>query len=171
MNMKKIEEAIKTILIEIGEDPNRNGLLETPKRVAKAYKELFEGYTISNKEILNKQFETTYNNGVVKVSGIPVYTFCEHHMLPFFGTCDIEYKPNNGLVVGLSKLNRLVRNCSRRLNTQEQLTDNIGLAIIENLKASYCKIKVECRHMCVEMRGVNQSGSSTITEKEFTFKG
>lgn len=170
MDVKKIENAVKIILEEIGEDVNRDGLLETPKRVAKAYKELFEGYTINDETFLDKTFITTYNEGNVKIENIPVYTFCEHHMLPFFGHATIEYKPNDGKVVGLSKINRLVRNCGRRLQTQEQLTDDIKKAFIKALDPKYVNVKIWCRHMCIEMRGVNQSGSETFTESVYCRK-
>ena len=171
MDKRKIEEAVLTILKEIGEDPNRDGLLETPKRVAKAYEALFERYKIKDESLLSKQFETTYTNGKVTIKHIPVYTFCEHHMLPFFGHCDVTYKPNDGKVVGLSKLNRLVRNCGRRLQTQEQLTDDILEAIKKALNPEYINVKVWCRHMCIEMRGVNHSGSETFTESTYDIKG
>lgn len=167
IRMNIIEEAILAILKEIGEDINRDGLKDTPKRVAKAYKELFEGYTLNNKEILSKTFETTYNDGNVCVKDIPVYTFCEHHILPFFGKASITYKPTNGKVVGLSKLNRLVRNCGRRLQTQEQLTDDIVNALIESLDPAFVEVELECRHMCMEMRGVNQCGSQTVTKRTY----
>lgn len=171
MNSKKIEEAILTIINEIGDNPKRDGLLETPARVARAYKELFEGYQTKDEEILGKQFETTYTDGNVSVNHIPVYTFCEHHMLPFFGHCDVTYKPRNGKVVGLSKLNRLVRNCGRRLQTQEQMTDDILNAIKIALNPEYINVKVWCRHMCIEMRGVNHSGSETFTESTYDIRG
>ena len=165
MNTKLIEQYIEAILKEIGEDVKRDGLLETPKRVAKAYTELFEGYRISNSEILNKKFETTYDNGIVNIKDIPVYSFCEHHILPFFGHALITYQPKNGKVIGLSKINRLVRNCARKLQTQEQLTQDIGDALMKALNCVYVKVELKCRHMCMEMRGVNQFGSETVTQR------
>ena len=167
INTQRVEDAIKTILEEIGEDITRDGLQETPKRVAKAYKELFEGYRVDDESFLNKTFETTYNDGMVTIENIPVYTFCEHHILPFFGRVTVTYKPNNGKVVGLSKINRLVRNCGRRLQTQEQLTDDIKSALVNVLNPQYVNVKCWCRHMCVEMRGVNHSGSETFTETTY----
>lgn len=165
-DLVKIEEATKMLLEAVGENLNRDGIKETPKRVAKAYKELLEGYIIEDESLLDKTFETTYNDGFVTIDNIPVYSFCEHHLLPFFGKALVCYKPNNGKVVGLSKINRLVRNCARRLQTQEQLTDDIAKAMQNALQCKAIKVEVKCRHMCMEMRGVNQFGSETITKVE-----
>lgn len=165
MKKKIIEKAITNILYAIGENPERDGLKDTPARVAKAWEEMMSGYETTSEEILNKVFkDITVKDHLIQVVDIPVYSFCEHHLLPFFGTAKVEYKPSleNG-VVGLSKINRLVKNISRKLQTQERITFEIARDIKHYLKAKYVKVTLECRHMCIEMRGVNHSGSKTIT--------
>lgn len=141
---------------------NKDGTIDTPKRVAKAYYEMLSGYYEDSNELVSTTFETT-STGCVEVVDIPFYSLCEHHMLPFFGVAKISYKPKNGKVVGLSKLNRLVENESRKLRTQEQLTEDIANVIMTNLKPHFVEVEIEARHMCVEMRGINQRGSTTKT--------
>lgn len=164
---EKFENAIKTILEVIGEDPNREGLIETPKRVFKAYEYLCGGYTKDAKKILQKaNFETT-NSQMVVVKNIELYSLCEHHMLPIIGKVHVAYLPN-GRVVGLSKIPRVVEVFARRLQIQEQLTEQIATAIEDALDAKGVAVLVDARHMCMEMRGVEKVCSSTVTT---SFKG
>jgi len=156
-----IKNAVNHLLLAIGEDPTREGLIGTPRRVAKAYGELFAGYAQDPRKILSKQF-TVEQSGPVTVRGIEFYSMCEHHMLPFFGHVDIEYQPR-GRVVGLSKLPRLVECFARRLQLQEQLTQQIAVAISENLACEYVRVTVTARHLCMQMRGVRGQNSTTQT--------
>jgi GTP cyclohydrolase IA len=159
-----IANAIRVILQSIPEDAEREGLLETPERVAKAYKELFSGYDQDPEEILSKQFKQD-GQGKVAVKNIEFYSMCEHHMLPFFGTVDIEYIPN-GKVVGLSKLPRLVQCFSRRLQIQENLTKQIADAIFDNLGCDWVSVRIRAEHFCMKMRGIQNQCSITETEYE-----
>lgn len=147
----------------IGEDPEREGLRETPARVIKAWGEWFDGYKTDPKEVL-KSFEDGAEgvNEMVLVKDIPVYSHCEHHLAPFFGVAHVSYIPN-GKIVGLSKLVRLVRAYSRRLQVQERLTNQVADALVDELKAKGVGVVVECRHMCMESRGVTTSGTTTVT--------
>ena len=156
-----IKTAVLGILAAIGEDPTREGLLETPRRVAKAYRELFSGYGQDPAAILAKTFPAE-KPGPVTVRGIEFYSMCEHHMLPFFGTVDIEYLPV-GRVVGLSKLPRLVECFARRLQIQEQLTQQIAACIQATLACEYVRVTVRAEHMCMKMRGVRSQNSTTET--------
>lgn len=156
-------DIVVRLLQRIGEDPNRPGLVETPARVAKAWQEWFGGYDRKPEDIL-KVFEDGAEgvNELVLVDNIPVYSHCEHHLAPFFGVAHIGYIPN-GRIVGLSKMSRLVDVFSRRLQVQERLTKQIADALDENLKPVGVGVIVECRHMCMESRGVERVGSSTTT--------
>jgi len=156
-----VKTAVLNILAAIGEDPEREGLVETPRRVAKAYRELFSGYGQDPAAILSKTFPAE-NPGPVTVRGIEFYSMCEHHMLPFFGTVDIEYLPV-GRVVGLSKLPRLVECFARRLQIQEQLTQQIAACIRAALPCEYVRVTVRAEHMCMKMRGVRSQNSTTET--------
>ncbi|MCL2194352.1 MAG: GTP cyclohydrolase I FolE [Oscillospiraceae bacterium] len=153
--------AVKGMLLAIGEDPSREGLLDTPRRVAKAYREIFAGYRQDPTEILSTTFACE-KPGTVILRGIEFYSMCEHHMLPFFGHVDIEYQPR-GRVVGLSKLPRLVECFARRLQLQEQLTQQIATAIHENLACEYVRVTITARHLCMQMRGVRSQNSTTQT--------
>jgi len=159
-----IEANVKQILGFIGEDPNRGGLLETPKRVAKAWLNTWaSGYAQDPAEVL-KVFEDggeTYDQ-MVTVVNIPFYSHCEHHLAPFFGTVSISYIPN-GKIVGLSKLSRLADVFARRLQVQERLTDQIADALVKHLDAKGVGVVIKARHMCMESRGIGKQGSSTIT--------
>lgn len=157
-----IEDAVRAIITGIGEDKDREGLLDTPKRVSKAYMELTEGYRQDPKEILSKQFNVE-SPCLVKMDGIEFYSLCEHHMLPFYGTVNIEYMPRDK-VVGLSKLPRLVRCFSKRLQIQEKLTQEIANAIHENIQCRYVKVTITAVHLCVMMRGVSCQNATTTTE-------
>lgn len=169
VNKQKIVEATKLILEAIGENVNRDGLIDTPNRVAKAWEEMMSGYFNDSREILKKTFaDIETNNSEITLNDIPIYSFCEHHLLPFFGTATITYKPQKGSkIAGLSKFNRLVKNISQRLQTQERITYEIGKTIYDELKPEYVIVNVKCRHMCIEMRGIQHSGSETITVEKF----
>lgn len=172
----KRQEAVKEILANIeGEDVAREGLLETPKRVAKMHEELFEGYKMDPKEILSKRFNVDitydedapvmtniYNNGLVIVKDIQFFSQCEHHMVPFYGKAHIAYIPKDE-VVGLSKLARLTECYARRLQVQERMTNQIKTAIEENLNPLGVMVVIEAEHMCMVMRGIKKIGTKTIT--------
>lgn len=159
---KKIASAVEVILGEIGEDPNRQGLLKTPERVAKAYDFLTGGYQQSGREVLESAlFDEEYSE-MVLVKDIEVYSLCEHHMLPFFGKAHIAYIPN-GKIVGLSKIPRLVDVFARRLQVQERLTIEIRDCIQEVLKPAGVAVVIECQHLCMQMRGVQKQNSQTTT--------
>jgi GTP cyclohydrolase I len=152
----------KQILRLIGEDPNREGLLKTPERVAKALQYLTHGYDLDASEILKSaMFKEDYSQMVI-VKDIEVYSMCEHHMLPFFGKAHIAYIPN-GHIVGLSKLPRVVDVFARRLQVQERLTNEIRDCIQDTLKPSGVAVVIECKHMCMSMRGIQKQNSVTTT--------
>ncbi len=156
-------DAVRTLLRWAGEDPAREGLLDTPNRVVKAYEELFKGYGENPDDILNKVFrEVDGYDDMVLVRDIPFYSHCEHHMVPFTGKAHIAYFPSDG-VVGLSKLARLVDVYGRRLQTQETMTAQIINALNNALNPRGAAVLVEAEHMCMSMRGVQKHGSSTIT--------
>ncbi len=156
-------EAVRTLIAWAGDDPNREGLLETPHRVTKAYGEFFTGYEQDPAEILKKTFkEVGGYDDIVLVKDIPFSSHCEHHMVPFIGKAHIAYLPHDG-VVGISKLARLVEVFSRRLQVQENLTAQIIDAINDNLNPRGAAVMLEAEHMCMTMRGVRAHGASTIT--------
>jgi GTP cyclohydrolase I len=162
----KISTVYKDILSDLGENPNREGLLKTPERVAKALQFLTHGYDIKPEEILKSAlFHEEYSEMVI-VKDIEVYSMCEHHMLPFFGKAHIAYIPN-GTIVGLSKIPRVVDAFSRRLQVQERLTIEIRECIQETLKPKGVAVVLECSHMCMQMRGVQKQNSVT-TSSAFT---
>lgn len=159
---EKFENCVKTMLEIIGENPKREGLLKTPNRVFKAFKHLTNGYDKNVKEILNDALFESSNNEMVLVRDIEFYSLCEHHLLPFFGRVHVAYIPDKK-VVGLSKIPRLVEVFARRLQIQEQLTEQIAQALMENVAAKGVGVVIEARHMCVEMRGVQKVNSTTST--------
>ena len=162
-----VEEAVRTLLAWTGEEVDREGLLDTPKRVAKAYGEFFKGYDEDPADILKTTFDDVGGySDIVLVRDIPFYSHCEHHMVPFIGTAHVAYYPSSG-VVGLSKLARVVDVFARRLQTQENLTTQIASSIDENLKPRGVAVLMEAEHMCMSLRGVQKSGVSTVTT-EFT---
>jgi GTP cyclohydrolase IA len=164
-----LEEHIRAILELIGEDPEREGLLDTPKRVAKMYEEVFAGVGVNPETALTTTFEEEYE-GLVIVKDINYYTFCEHHLIPFFGKAHIGYIPN-GRVVGLSKFARLVELVSKRPQVQERMTQQIADAIMNVLKPEGVIVSVEGQHLCMCARGVKKPGSSTVTTvKKGVFK-
>lgn len=157
------EDLVRKVLQEVGDNPEREGLIETPKRVAKAWQHWFSGYGTDEAEIL-KVFEDGaegVDEMVIEVD-IPFYTHCEHHMAPFFGLASVAYIPN-GKVLGLSKMNRLVDIFARRLQVQERLTNQIADALDKHLKPKGVGVLIRARHLCVESRGVQHRGCSTTT--------
>jgi GTP cyclohydrolase I len=157
-----IPPLVESLLAELGEDPSRDGLRATPDRVARALRELTDGYHVSPDDVIaNAVFDQDYDE-LVLVKDIPFYSLCEHHMLPFFGTCHVGYLPK-GKVVGLSKIPRLVEMFAHRLQIQEQMTRQIAEALNESLAPRGVGVVVEARHLCMEMRGVEKVGSQLIT--------
>ena len=160
---KEAEEAFKTILTWIGEDPSREGLLETPKRVVKAFKEYFAGYAEDADKILEKTFGDVegYDDMVVE-KNISVSSHCEHHMAPIVGTAHVAYIPNER-VVGLSKLARVVEVFSKRLQTQERLTMQVAKALMTSLDAKGVAVTIDAAHQCMTMRGIKKENATTVT--------
>jgi GTP cyclohydrolase I len=165
---QEAEDAVRVLLRWAGDDPAREGLLDTPKRVAAAYRELFAGYDLSPDEVLGRTFEEVSGyDDIVLVRDIPFFSHCEHHMLPIIGKAHVAYLPN-GRVLGLSKIARVVEIFGRRLQTQENLTAQIASSIDETLKPRGVAVMIEAQHLCMEMRGVEKQGSHTLTT---TFAG
>lgn len=157
------EEAVRTLLRWIGDDPEREGLLDTPKRVVKAYGELFAGYEEDAEDHLGRTFEEVAGyEDMVLVKDISFHSHCEHHMVPIIGKAHIAYLPD-GKVVGLSKLARVVEIYGRRLQTQETMTAQIAKAIDSTLRPRGVAVLIEAEHMCMAMRGINKQGSTTLT--------
>ena len=161
MNQDKIKEGVRLILEGIGEDIDREGLLETPDRIARMYEELAGGYTDDAGVHLKKRFHVD-NNDMVMEKDIHFYSFCEHHMLPFYGNAAIAYIPN-GEVVGLSKIARTVEVFAKRFQLQERLTAQIADAFMEELKPKGVMVLVQAEHMCMTMRGIKKPGTKTVS--------
>ncbi|MCX8997728.1 GTP cyclohydrolase I FolE [Rhizobiaceae bacterium BDR2-2] len=160
---EEAEEAVRVLLRWAGDDPTREGLLDTPKRVIDAYGELFAGYKADPAEALGRTFdEVAGYDDMVLVRDIPFFSHCEHHMVPIIGKAHIAYRPD-GRVLGLSKLARVVEVYARRLQTQETMTAQIATAISENLNPKGVAVLIEAEHMCMSMRGVQKQGSTTLT--------
>jgi len=162
LNTEKIARLVRELLIEIGEDPAREGLLDTPKRVAKAFEFLTSGYRTDTTQLINGACFTQETSSMVIVKDIEVYSLCEHHMLPFFGRCHIGYIPS-GTVFGVSKLARLVDMYARRLQLQERLTEQISKVVMETVAAKGVGVMIEARHLCMMMRGVEKQNSTMVT--------
>jgi GTP cyclohydrolase I len=163
VDLKRIEAAVREILVAIGEDPDRDGLIRTPARVAHAYAELFAGLRVDPAEVLATTFEADHEE-LVLVKNIEVFSLCEHHLLPFHGVAHIGYIPGeDGRITGLSKLARLVDAYARRPQVQERLTVQIADMLSERLKPRGVIVVVECEHMCMAMRGIHKVGSRTVT--------
>ena len=162
MDTKKIAELVRQQLVEIGEDPKREGLLKTPERVAAAFEFLTSGYRTDPEKLLNGAVFTQETNSMVIVKNIEVYSLCEHHMLPFFGRCHIGYIPD-GRVFGVSKLARLVDMYARRLQLQERLTEQISQAVMDSIGATGVGVMIEAQHLCMMMRGVEKQNSVMVT--------
>lgn len=163
VDLVRIEKAVREILYAIGEDPDRDGLLETPKRVAKAYGEFFAGLHQDPADHLATTFDIEHDE-LVLVKDIPFYSTCEHHLVPFHGTAHVGYIPGpEGKVTGLSKLARLVEVFAKRPQVQERLTTQIVEALMEHLNPRGAMVVIECEHMCMSMRGVRKPGAKTVT--------
>jgi GTP cyclohydrolase I len=162
---EEAEAAVRTLIAWAGDDPTREGLVDTPRRVAKAYRELYAGYEQDAGEILKRTFKDVGGyDDIVLVKDIPFSSHCEHHMVPFVGKAHIAYLPHDG-VVGLSKLARLVDVFARRLQTQENLTAQVIDALNESLNPRGAAVMLEAEHMCMSMRGIHAHGVSTITHR------
>ena len=165
-NKKIIENAFEKILKGLENNVDKNGTKDTPKRVSKAYDELLSGYDADiNKVINNALFDVEYDQ-IVIVKNIRFYSLCEHHMLPFFGKIDVGYLPNEK-IIGLSKIPRITKVFSRRLQVQERLTEEIGESIYENTKAQGAGVVITAQHLCSAMRGVNLPGTEMVTSSLF----
>lgn len=162
MDKERIQNAVREILIAVGEDPDREGLLETPKRVANMYEEIFAGLTEDPKQHI-KLFNEQSNDEMVIVKDIPFYSMCEHHLLPFFGKAYIGYIPSDNKIIGLSKLARIVDNFAKKPQVQERLTSDIADFLNDNLQPKGVAVIMEAEHMCMTMRGARAAGSKTQT--------
>lgn len=163
MDKLKIQNAVRDILEAIGEDPDREGLLETPRRIAEMYEEIFGGLEEDPSKHLDVQFKDEKHNELVLVKDIPFYSMCEHHLVPFFGKAHIGYIPKDGRLTGLSKLARVVDGISKRPQLQERITSEVADIIMEKLQPYGVIVVVEAEHMCMTMRGVKKPGSKTVT--------
>jgi len=161
-NPAKLEEAVRTILTEVGEDAKREGLLQTPHRVAKAWEFLTKGYKEDVRKVLNGAIFTEKYDEMVIVKGIDFFSLCEHHLLPFYGKAHVAYIPK-GKIIGLSKVPRLVEVFSRRLQVQERMTQQIAETLFEILEPDGVAVVIEARHLCMMMRGVEKQNSSATT--------
>lgn len=161
IDKEKVEKAVKLLLEGMGEDPSREGLKETPERIARMYEEIYGGIDMEPSEILKKRFKVD-NSEMVLEKDILFYSTCEHHLLPFFGHAHVAYIPD-GEVVGISKLARTVEIFARRPQIQEQMTSQIADAIMDNLNPKGVMVMVEAEHMCMTMRGIKKPGSKTVT--------
>ncbi len=159
----KIKRAVRDILEAIGEDPDREGLVGTPDRVARMYEEIYSGIHENPREHLKVIFKDEEHEELVLVKDIPFYSCCEHHLVPFFGKAHIAYLPKDGNLTGLSKLARVVETLAKRPQLQERITKSVADMIMEELKPYGVIVVVEAEHMCMTMRGVKKSGSKTIT--------
>ena len=160
---ERAEAAVRELLIAVGEDPDREGLLETPARVARAYAEMFAGLHTEPTDVLNKTFSEDHQE-LVLVRDIPIYSTCEHHRVPFFGVAHIGYIPGeSGQVTGLSKLARLVDLFAKRPQVQERLTSQVADALVDKLGAQAVIVVIECEHLCMAMRGIRKPGAMTTT--------
>lgn len=163
VDQERIARAVREILLAIGEDPDRDGLVDTPKRVAKAYTEFFSGLHQDPVDLLSTTFDIDHDE-LVLVKDIAFYSTCEHHLVPFHGSAHIGYIPGNeGKVTGLSKLARLVELYARRPQVQERLTTQIVEALMKHLKPRGAIVVIECEHLCMSMRGVRKPGAKTVT--------
>ncbi|WAW14347.1 GTP cyclohydrolase I FolE [Peptostreptococcus equinus] len=161
VDIEKTQEAVRMLIEAIGEDPNREGLVETPKRVAKMYEEILAGFEEKPSDHLSRVFNSEDTDFVLE-KDIQFYSMCEHHMMPFFGKVHIAYIPD-GKVVGISKLGRLVDVYAKRLQIQEQMTVQIANAIVEELNPKGVMVIIEAEHTCMSMRGIKKVGAKTVT--------
>ncbi len=162
MDLPKIEAAVRDILEAIGEDPDREGLLETPSRVARMYAEVFSGiHRDVSKDI--KIFNEPGNDEMILIGDIPFYSMCEHHLLPFHGKAHVVYIPKDGKIFGLSKVARIVDTLSRKPQLQERLTSEIADSIVKSIDPTAVCVVIEAEHLCMTMRGIRKPGSRTVT--------
>jgi len=159
-----MEELIRRLLLELGEDPEREGLKKTPQRMAKSLRFLTEGYQMDPKKIINGAKFTEKYNEMILVKDIGIYSLCEHHLLPFWGKCHVAYIPREK-IIGLSKIARLVEIFARRLQVQERMTTQIANVIQENLEPLGVAVVIEAEHLCMQMRGVQKQGSVAVTSE------
>ncbi|QQK79855.1 GTP cyclohydrolase I FolE [Salicibibacter cibi] len=162
MDHEKIQAAVRQLLEAVGDDPDREGVLETPARVARMYEEIFSGLHEDPETHLRTIFGEEHEE-LVLVKDITFYSMCEHHLLPFFGQAHIGYIPKNGMVTGLSKLARAVETVARRPQLQERITSDVANALVETLDPHGVIVVVEAEHMCMTMRGIKKPGSTTVT--------
>lgn len=162
VDQPRVEAAIRELLLGIGEDPDRDGLVDTPARVAKAYASMFEGMDADPAQILSTTFDLGHDE-LVLVRDIEVWSTCEHHLLPFTGKAHVGYIPSKGKITGLSKLARLVDAYAKRPQVQERLTSQVADALVEHLKPRGAIVVIECEHLCMTMRGVRKPGAKTVT--------
>ena len=162
IDREKAESAVRMLLEAIGEDPDREGLIDTPRRVASMYEEIFAGMGTDPRELLRVSF-TEYHDELVLIKDIPLYSICEHHLLPFYGKAHVAYIPQGGKVVGISKLARVAEAYARRPQLQERLTSQIADCINDTLHPFGVGVVIEAEHMCMTMRGVRKPGSLTVT--------
>jgi GTP cyclohydrolase I len=163
VDQPRIERAVREILAAIGEDPDRDGLIDTPARVARAYAEQFSGLTQQPEDVLGTVFDAGHDE-LILVRDIEVYSTCEHHLVPFFGTAHVAYIPNEkGQITGLSKLARLVDLYARRPQVQERMTSQIADALMRVLEPRGALVVIEAEHLCMSMRGVRKPGAKTVT--------
>ncbi|MDI3508138.1 MAG: cyclohydrolase [Clostridiales bacterium] len=162
VDQQKIEQAMRMMIEAIGEDPEREGLKDTPKRVARMYAELFSGIEENPRKYLEVWFNEDHEE-MILVKDIPFYSMCEHHFLPFVGKAHVAYIPTKGKVTGLSKLARVVESVARRPQLQERLTSQIADILMECLDAQGVVVVIEAEHMCMSMRGVKKPGTTTVT--------
>ena len=163
VDRKRVENAVREILFAIGEDPDREGLVGTPDRIARMYEEIFAGLHEDPGKHLEVYFEDEKHEELVLVKDIPFYSVCEHHLVPFFGVAHVAYIPKGGKLTGLSKLARVVDTIAKRPQLQERLTSTIADTIMEKLSPHGVMVVVEAEHMCMTMRGIKKAGSKTIT--------
>ncbi len=161
-NLEKIEGLIRELLAQLGEDPKRDGLVDTPERVAKALTYLTSGYRMDAKDVIGRACFPQETDSMVLIKDIEVYSLCEHHMLPFFGRCHVAYLPKKE-VPGCSKIARIVDMYARRLQIQERLTEQVAVAVQEGVHAEGVAVMIEARHLCMMMRGVEKQNSMLMT--------
>lgn len=162
VDKERVKAAVKEILFAIGEDPNREGLVETPDRVARMYEEIFAGLHKNVREDI-KVFQEENHEEMVLVKDIPLYSVCEHHLLPFIGVAHVAYIPKKGRILGLSKVARIVDNIAKKPQLQERLTTEVAEVIMETINPLGVAVVVEAEHLCMTMRGIKKPGSKTVT--------
>ncbi len=162
MNVEKVEQLVRELLVELGEDPNREGLVRTPARVAAALKYLVSGYRTDVDVLINKAIFEQVTNNMIVARDIEIYSLCEDHMMPFYGRCHIGYIADKR-VFGISKLARLADMFARRLQIQQRLTDQISAAVFDSIQAQGVGVVIEAHHLCMMMRGVEKQSSVVIT--------